>query len=156
MYLYPKRNREYIYESGKKLRLGDELSFVYEKNIFLDNKEFMLLTSENFNKYLIPFDYYKSYGFIKGQKIKGWIDKINCSGRIFIEPFHPYYNVNHVYNFDFVRISDNANQSKIIVSDIFNNEIEIDNSVFNNNLPLKIACRVDKIKKGKLYLSIFK
>ena len=160
MYLFPKRNREYIYESGKKVRIGDEAEFVYKKDITIDGEDFMIFESRMKNKYLIPLKYYTSYHFEKGQKIKGWVDKINCTGRIFIEPYHPHYNVNQVYNFEVIRKEinpDKPTEQFIIVKDFFGNEVKIKNDVFfKNEIPANIACRVDKIKKGKIYLSIFK
>ncbi|HBX50262.1 MAG TPA: hypothetical protein DEH02_04230 [Bacteroidales bacterium] len=160
MYLFPKRNREYIYESGKKVRIGDESDFLYIKDININDEEFMIIESPRKNKYLVPLKYYIPYRFEKGQKIKGWVDQINCSGRIFIEPFHPNYNVNQVYNFDVIRIeasNDAPTERFIVVKDVFGNEVKVKNISFSDNaIPTTIACRVDKIKKGKIYLSIFK
>ncbi|MBI5220111.1 MAG: hypothetical protein HY958_14380 [Bacteroidia bacterium] len=160
MYLFPKKNRESIYVGGKKLNLGDVMPFTIVKKISVGEDEYYIFKSSSGTNYMVPSIYYNEYNFNIGQEIKGWVDKINCTGRIFIEPFHPHYNVGEVYSFDVVKIlkPDDKIMTKdvLIVMDILNSEWEVEAAGKIKTMPQKVSCRVDIIKKGQLYLSLHK
>lgn len=60
---------------------------------------FYLLESASGNRLLLPTLYYQDYGIRTGNRIYCRIDKINCSGKIFLEPEHPVYKPGMTYTF---------------------------------------------------------
>lgn len=60
---------------------------------------YYLLESPLGNRLLLTAKYYSSYGIVAGAIIKCIVDKINCSGKIYLEPAHPYYKVGDRYIF---------------------------------------------------------
>jgi len=101
------------------------------------------------------------YNFSLNQVIKCKIGKINCSSRIFLEPEHPIYKINGIYEMNFVR-TDRITNSKelkkdaIIIQD--KNKIKYicitDNDLSNINGQLTIKFKLLQIKKGILYIHI--
>jgi len=81
------------YNTGKViLSEGDWFPFRITKFVQLqDNSWYYVLQDINGLKHFMPAGYYKDYGFSIGIQIKCKIDRINCTGRIFLEPEHPYY-----------------------------------------------------------------
>ncbi|MCX7697754.1 MAG: hypothetical protein N2Z72_08715 [Bacteroidales bacterium] len=75
--------------------------------------------------YLLPFEYYHKYHFQAGQKISATIDKINCSGEIFIEPDHPYYETGKCYWFNLISMKKNEKSIELIVKDILENQLSL-------------------------------
>ena len=98
---------------------------------------------------LLPVEPYSKYSIKKGQQITCRVDKVNCTGKVFLEPKHPYYEEGKSYPFDIVSKQNEGNNLYYIVSDCFENQIKIP---FNeNNLKIegeKLFLKVDRIKKG--------
>lgn len=149
--------------STVKLKL--EEGFTYPFNItgridLPDGNEYFVLQDPNDVKHLLLTRYYKKFNFQLGQTIQCRIDKINCNGKIYLEPEHPHYRVGQVYQFPFKSIEDytdnvgNLHQFAIF-TDVFNNEIKVP----ADHLPEKtepgahVKFMVSRIKKGKVYLS---
>lgn len=115
------------------------------------------LLHESGQKFLLPAKYYTHYNLAVGNTISCRVDKVNCSGRVFLEPKHPYYEVNMVYNFDFVAMSNSSVKgvTELVVRDIFNETYtlflpaEICKKI-SNMVPL----RVFNISKGRLQLQL--
>lgn len=112
-------------------------------------------------KHLLPASYYRHYGIGNGDVLNCRVDKINCDGNVFIEPEHPVYKEGNIYDFEFVRFVNILNEygDKDLVAEVK----DINNQIFHVllklgsvsvlNPPEKIKCRIEKIKKGRLYLS---
>lgn len=120
----------------------------------------LVLIAANGVRYLIPARPYANYAFEPGASIRCKIDKINCSGRIFLEPEHPYYKENSTYNFRFLKKETRRNlldekEYGWLLLDIYNSEVflKIQPEYFSDNPDDKVECRVVRIKKGKLILS---
>lgn len=159
MILYPKKNRECIYIHGLQVKLGEEKDFIIHKILQIGTDNFYVFCDSLGDNYLIPAVYYEDYNFEIGQCIKGRIDKINCSGRIFIEPRHPKYIEGEVYDFDllhgkFSNEKDSEAKAIYVVRDILGKECDVKSNVKMQLLPSSLKCRVDKIKKGQLYLTL--
>ena len=77
-------------------KVGESYSFQIFKTVDISNEEFYMLLDPNGNKYLLPAINYKPYNFKIGEWIKCRIDKINCTGKMYIEPNHPVYKENTV------------------------------------------------------------
>ncbi len=123
--------------------------------------DWFVLKDPNGYKILLPEKYYKSYGFETGMLINCRVDKVNCNGKVFLEPLHPVYKEGDTYTLDVVGKDHqkdilNENIHYLIVRDTFHNEWNVPvNSLKQwKNPPARITCLVKKIKKGRLYLSI--
>jgi len=112
-------------------------------------------------KMLLPAGFYLHYGFKAGQKILCRVDKVNCNGRIFLEPQNPWYSEGQSYDFDVVS-SGLCNsitgdiERHYNVRDLSNKvwRVKIPASITEQSIPDKIPCTVERIKKGILYLRI--
>jgi len=144
---------------GEEYRVGEWYDFLVLKTFKMpDADEYFVLKSRNENHFLIPAAYYKSYELKPGKMIKCMVDKINCSGRIFLEPEHPYFIVGKKYIF---RLTDKTQRSgsKFRVIKQYKLKDEWDNEVLaeyvsNFHLPLHslIQAEVSRIRKGALIL----
>ena len=120
-----------------------------------------ILTGPDQKKYLLPEQFYLNYHLNVGQSVHCTIDKINCSGKIFLEPDHPYYRIGERYDFLVLRITEQENfigkpQQVAWVRDLHGLEwpCPIDRSEGIEPGYSHLACRVDRIKKGELVLSL--
>ena len=149
--------------SGFKLKLEEGFTYPFKitgKIDLPDSNEYFILEDPNEVKHLLLTHYYKNFNFKLGQTIQCRIDKINCNGKIYLEPEHPHYKLDHAYDFPFQSIEDYMdNIGKLhqfaIFTDTFNNEIKIP----AETIPVKIDSgvhvkfMVSRIKKGRVYLS---
>lgn len=122
---------------------------------------FFILKNKFGGKHLLKSIHYNHYNLQVGETIKCRIDKINCSGKIYLEPENPKYKVEETYSFKIKTIIDQINsvgenEKAAVVIDDFGKEI-------NCSLPTdfkiapkqdKLNCKVLRIKKGELYISI--
>jgi hypothetical protein len=104
----------------------------------------------------MPAVYYEAYGFKPGDEIVCKIDRINCTGRIFLEPKHPVYNEGIIYTFDVLGFYENNTEQILNVKDWTGNVIEVK---VGGTLKLvksvnRVQCLVKSIKKGKPVLEI--
>lgn len=142
---------------------GEKIKFKIKKLIQLDeNEEYYVLEDISGQKQLLNAKYYKNYQFITGQTIICKIDHINCSGKIFLEPEHPFYKENEIYEFTIDNIIKTENRLKETVfhlnstDKIGNTATCITEDISGNKYKegQKIQYKIVRIKKGKLYLSI--
>jgi hypothetical protein len=140
------------YNQGRILKEGECHDFRYVKNVTLeDNNKYMIMEDQNGYRYFIEASYYEKYSLTPASVVKCYVDKINCTGRIFLEPEHPVYKRGEVYEFDIHSVNDNEKGKVVKVSDCYGNIIEVKglmNSGDNNLLPTRIKGTVDKVKKG--------
>jgi hypothetical protein len=147
------------YETGEiRLLEGKWFPFKIHNLVQLQDDEwYYVLQDINGMKHFMPAENYKHYGFNPGDEILCKIDRINCTGRIFLEPNHPHYKEGEIYYFDVISLSDQGNEKVLIVREILGNSIEV--PVYKNmNTDLKevkkIRCIVKTITKGKPILDI--
>jgi len=115
-----------------------------------DKGEFYLLTHESGRKMLLKSSFYTKYNFVLGQSIECRIDKVNCSGQIFLEPKHPIYSEGNLYSFPLIKV--NINEESLFnatVRDVLDNEIDvfipqIKRYKINESILLKVV----QVKKG--------
>ena len=143
--------------SDKILIEHEWYEFTIQKEIVFPDESVMLVLHDPYDyKHLLNKAFYNNYGFYVGQTINCRIDKINCSGRIFLEPEHPFYKEGNTYNFKVIGNKTIVNSLKksehiIEVIDKFSNVI----CVPTTNPDYKgerVNCVVENIKKGKLSL----
>ena len=112
-------------------------------------------------KILMPKGFYEEYGFEAGQLIHCRVDKINCNGRMFLEPRHPFYQEGNVYQFE---VTERLKQKNILgedewlfrVKDRLGKQWEVrtwSRELWESN-PGVLPCMLERIKKGKLFLRI--
>jgi len=122
-----------------------------------DDAWYFVLQDINGLKHFMPAEYYESHGFKTGDEINCKIDRINCTGRIFLEPKHPYYNEGEIYSFDLISYQKKDSETIVIVREITGKEIEVPlcgNNNFDINGENKVTCIVKSVKKGIPILEI--
>lgn len=116
-----------------------------------DNEYYYILLDINGLKHFMPAVCYKSYKFSIGDSIQCKIDKINCTGRMHLEPENPYYKIGLHYSFPILEKTQNGDLSILKLKDFFGNniEIEVPNFMIQGLGNKKIInCRIKNIKKG--------
>jgi hypothetical protein len=122
--------------------------------------EYYIITDPWAKKYLMHKRYYEHFGLHTGIQVKCRVDKINCQGKVFMEPEHPFYKIGGIYEFEYLRndiISrKNGDQySVMVVRDQFGLEGYV--TIFKGgvfaNPPAIIRAKVNRIKKARVYLS---
>ncbi|MEE4196802.1 MAG: hypothetical protein V2I54_04095 [Bacteroidales bacterium] len=124
-------------------------------------ESFYILKNPFGGKHLLKANHYQHYQLKTGQTIKCKIDKINCSGKIFLEPENPRYKEGEVYVFELVKIIDHLNsvgqkEKAAIVRDDFRIETicSLPESYPIDLKTKKIKCQVLRIKKAQLFLAV--
>jgi hypothetical protein len=143
-----------------KLKEGKEYSFLVEKDIKTpDNKNYFVVMGPDKKRYLLPGGIYTGYNIRKDSDIICKVDKINCSGEVFLEPRNPWYTEGEIYNFRVMahetRTGITGSPVKVIVvTDLQGNYLTVPAEGITP-LPRKgkeIPLRIERITKGKLYL----
>ena len=123
------------------------------------DESFYILENRFGGKHLLKSFHYKHYNFNKGEEITCKIDKINCSGKIYLEPENPVYKEGKSYEFDLMKIIDQINsvgekEKAAILKDQFRIEVvcSLPENVIIDSSANKLECKVLRIKKGQLYL----
>jgi hypothetical protein len=148
------------YDSGTTiLSEGKFFPFkVYNIVKLQDQEWYYILQDINGLKHFLHGENYIHYNLKSGDEITCKVEKINCTGRVYLEPTHPYYKEAEIYDFELVGFNKNKEENRIIVSDIFGNKIEIRFSG-ESNLQIKdkklLRCVVKSIRKGVPILEIF-
>jgi hypothetical protein len=144
-----------------KLSEGSEYEFYVEKEtISPEGRNHYVLTGPDNKKYLIPVRYYSYYKIKPGRTIICRIDRINCMGRIFLEPRNPLYAEGKKYSFFIIgdkTVTDRKGRSTrvIYVSDRQRNIIEVYPGT-GNFFPEEgttVEIRIERISKGRIYLT---
>jgi hypothetical protein len=101
---------------------------------------------------LLPVEPYNNYCIGGNSTIECRIDKINCSGKVFLEPRHPVYIEGETYDFIVHRasIKDVTLNDTVTVHDIFNNAVHINWPISSQTpkIGANIKLRVDRLKNG--------
>ena len=108
---------------------------------------------------MMPLNHYVNYGFSDGQEIRCRVDKVNCNGRVFLEPLHPFYTEGEVYSFQVIESGSNQNildepEYYFLVSDVLGAQWKVVTSISEalKENPSHIKCLVKRIKKGTMFL----
>lgn len=144
-----------------KLEEGKIYPFVISDLINIPNdQEYIKLIDPNNIKHLLEAGPYVKYNFKKGNTIHCRVDKINCTGKIFIEPEHPYYDLNEIYEFLLIRFGKSNTDTDLKHShayflDVFKNEVEFPIEELEEDLipGNSYKFQVTRIKKGLIYIS---
>ncbi|MBW6499524.1 MAG: hypothetical protein K0B09_14135 [Bacteroidales bacterium] len=124
-------------------------------------EEFFVLRDPLGYKMLMPAGYYQSYGFAEGQEIICRVDKINCNGRMFLEPQNPWYKEGELYEFEVLSHGHRENiagnhEWYYVVKDRGGRPWRVKRPVSDGagDIPESVTCRIERIKKGQLYLQL--
>ncbi|HSO77191.1 MAG TPA: hypothetical protein VLQ76_01365 [Bacteroidales bacterium] len=144
-----------------KLEEGKTFTFNALKTVELPGGEVnLMLAGPDGKKYLLPLTYYRSYNIVSPGIVQCKVDKINCSGKVFLEPVNPWYSEGESYGFEVRYISECTDSNgigrrSITVSDRLGNLINVP-AELAIGLPEegeKISLKVERISKGKLYFT---
>lgn len=117
--------------------------------------EHFILLHDSGRKMLLRTDYYVKYNFAIGQTIQCHIDKVNCTGQVFLEPKHPFYKNGEVYQFEIVKtIVEEDSPFNATVIDIYGNTIDVWVGSLNDlKAQQVISLKVNQVRKGIPILS---
>ncbi|HBF87255.1 MAG TPA: hypothetical protein DDX39_01335 [Bacteroidales bacterium] len=145
------------------LEEGKEYLFDVVGEISIENEAVFYILADIFSqKHLLSKKTYRNYSIIVGKAITCKVDKINCQGRIYLEPKHPLYKIGQVCEFTFkqkeVIVNKKGVKKNVLhFSDKHGNKAmaiikQLDK--FNNfDLPA-CHCRIIDIKKAILIVEI--
>ncbi len=141
---------------------GAHVPFTIKKLIELESEEYYVLEDTSGQKQLLEANCYKHYNFKIGNEIICRIDHINCSGKVFLEPQHPVYKENDICEFTIDKIEKTENRLKETVFHIFSEDKTGNTAVCitenpdeeNRKKGENVLYKIERIKKGKIYLSI--
>lgn len=150
-------------KSDSGLQEGRSYPFEIKKLIQIPGsgeKHYVLIGLDK-KKYLLKASYYEHYALKVGKTINCSIDKINCSGQIFLEPEHPYYIPGERYDFLLVHITKETNiwgtqTFTAWVRDLHRFEwpCQIDQADLFEPGISHLSCRIERIKKSQIFLSL--
>jgi hypothetical protein len=138
---------------------GHTYPFTIYNRIEITGIEYFVLIDSQEKKHLLEAAHYTHYGFETGQQIMCRIDKINCTGKIYLEPINPFYTVGKSFKFtikDEVSLinSFGENERHLIVSDLFGKYHQL--WIPSNGLVFEkgdsIELYVVQIRKGNLFM----
>ena len=75
---------------------GNWYEFIILKKINFADEEYYILETPNKSKITIPTKPYLNYNFKVNDTIVCKVDKISCSGKIYFEPKHPFYEIGEI------------------------------------------------------------
>ncbi|GAP44497.1 hypothetical protein TBC1_12305 [Lentimicrobium saccharophilum] len=150
------------YDLKHKLEEGKTYIFRYLKQVILSDGEAYMVMEDPFGiRHMLLYRYYQQFNLQPDSAVRCRVDKINCTGRVFLEPEHPYYKPGTTGFFAVVwagfRTSGNSVSRTIVVRDIFNNEVEvIVPPDYRDNLRAgaRVVCAINDIRKGRPELSL--
>ncbi|MBN2173011.1 MAG: hypothetical protein JW731_02685 [Bacteroidales bacterium] len=108
-----------------------------------------ILIDPNGVKHLLPSEPYRYYDLESKTSVRCRIDRINCNGKIYLEPEHPFYKLEHDYDFSFVEtrnIMNSLNQTEKIA--IFTDQSGIEINVPAEDVP--VGLKHGEILRGKV------
>lgn len=134
------------------LKEGTYHTFKFIKCVRLeDGKEYMILEDSSNTRHFVDYEPYKPYNLNSSSELVCLVDKINCTGRIYLEPEHPVYKVGQIYEFNVLTFTQKESAINIIVQDCFNNSIEVEepnHRIYTEYRPNTIKAKILRIKKG--------
>jgi hypothetical protein len=144
--------RPVLNEGIIRIKEGSVLSFRVLNIVKLqDNRDYYILEDQNGVKHFIDAEMYANFGIEVGKEVNCKVAKINCTGRILLEPIHPIYTEGQTYYFSVVTVTRSGDDNKMILEDIFKNKIEVSipGTGFQALSPEKfVKCKVVRLKRG--------
>jgi hypothetical protein len=125
-----------------------------------DDSQSWVLTHTGSDRYLLPAAYYSDYPIKESLDLFCRVDKINCTGRIFLEPEHPFYREGEIYPFVFVDEeyplpdTEGGKIRHLVVKGIRGDDLHKCHLVAGTDISIgaTLHLKVVRIKKGRLFL----
>lgn len=143
-----------------RLEEGRSYSFTKVKSIVLPGGEVnLILEGPDGKKYLLPVERYGEYNLRTKPELICKVDKINCSGKVFLEPEHPYYREGESYFFRLAQGPDadigSGEDSHVEVTDFKGRLYSVPASLLAGNISAdnRVRLRVERISKGKIFFA---
>ena len=145
------------------LKEGSTYPFFVSKLIELpgSGEEHFVQFGQDEKNYLLKPPFYAHYSIKTGSTISCTVDKINCTGQVFLEPEHPYYQPGQRYDFLVTKLSTESNiwgsvNNIAWVRDLHRYEwpCQVDQPEYLEPGISHLSCRVERIKKAQLILSL--
>jgi hypothetical protein len=139
----------------QKLEEFKDYEFKILKTVDTPDGMFYVLEDPFGFRHLLTSEFYppEKYSFEIGSLINCQVDKINCKGQIFLEPRHPKFEAGNTAEFILFE-SEDSWQTELYTAE--DSEKKKWNAIFETDIalkfPLKSIFKIEKIKKGKLYL----
>ncbi|PLW98595.1 MAG: hypothetical protein C0593_05205 [Marinilabiliales bacterium] len=134
-----------------KLEQGKYYDFKVIKSVSLEEGGRFWILEDPFGfRQMLNAEFYTHYPIEPGMTMHCKVDKINCSGKIFLEPPNPQYRKGEIFRFSVLSFEQFNDRFIVHVTDAFN---DVHTLVLSAKPVEYVNCRVDRIKKGKLYLS---
>ena len=142
---------------------GKSYGFEIRKMIKLSDDQNYYIMIDPFGKKHLMFDKdFINYGFNTGDIIICLVDKINCNGKIFLEPKHPFYVTGKVFEFEFIGIaniesSKKVKQTALLINDNYQSKavlVDVEQSKYHDFVSRKVKAEIVYIKKAVIYLSL--
>lgn len=151
-----------VHIPNARLQEGHTYPFRVMKTVSLDEgDDYFVMMDPNGYKILMPAGFYQNYGLEAGKTVSCRVDKINCNGRMYLEPMHPHYREGQTYSFLIHCKGQRENilgrdEWYFMVNDIYGQKWKV--RTYSKSLwekpPGELKCLVKRIKKGKLFLAI--
>lgn len=138
------------------LLVGKSYLFKIKNQVSLDAIDYFILEHKE-QKFMLEANDYRHYHFQVGQNVTCKIDKVNCAGKMFIEPKHPHFEIDKTYSFKVLR---NYTSNNFLDESVWIIEIEDQFGVIHHipnfkidasHLGKSIQLKIKRIKKGKLF-----
>ncbi|MBN3034575.1 MAG: hypothetical protein JW861_03255 [Bacteroidales bacterium] len=140
-----------------RLIRGKEYPFRIEKSVNVAGEGEVLVLTDPFGiRHLLPAGYYRGYDLKPGTTVTCRVDKINCSGRIYLEPHHPFYSAGNIYEFRFIGLDWAVGEAACLFKDIMGKEFRLPAVLFQR-IPEPgemIPLEVERIRKGRVEIFI--
>lgn len=144
----------------EKLEEGKEYEFFVEKLLPLPDGNYFILVDKQNCKYLLPQQYYTNYPITVGTYIFCNVNKINCNGKIFLEPRHPIYKINDIDIFTLYQLQQRIKRRTqepyyviLAYNQKYDKAVVLNHTEINLEiLPTNYKCKVVKVKKAELQL----
>ncbi len=150
-----------LYNPTDDLQEGNYLSFRVLNEIALppDDERFYVMESESGKRHLMKADYYAHYQLKPGMSLRCRVDKVNCSGKVYLEPDHPGCQPGDVLDFAVLsshtlRNSLGGEESLLVLNDPWGKPAHV--KVWNpdsSKVHHSFRGRVERIKKGILLIA---
>jgi len=148
----------YINKLIMKLEEGECYDFIVQKTLKIGDREYFLLEGPGGEKYLLPEKYYKHYRIEVNSIINCRVDKINCRGKVYLEPANPFYNEGQEYSFKVTGRDIRINEAGVlipvlIVIDRFRNDLVVPVSMvgsYDIRKNSEVTLKIHRINKGRI------
>lgn len=142
-----------------KLVEGRNYEFtVVKEALSPDGFKHYIFSGPDKKKYLVPHSRYADYKISVGSRIICRVDKINCMGKVFLEPQNPFFIEGETYLLEILEHSLEKDRKgrirKIMkVTDANGNKINVyPGKEVLPDIGSKVYLTIRKISKGKVYL----